>query len=294
MDRDKRRTLGLLRKHGAKLVRHKKHKIYRLPDGRNFVESSTPSDVNAYKNGYHTLIRLLRNPCEGIERIAKSSYDSVKGVTGGQMLIVPNNPPRGKRGRVDLSIPPESGEGVKENSIISDCDRDLQPDFDIDLLLDIARNLHSYRELTPCGKAQVLIKQLRKYLLRLRVVTTVKLTDFTEAERNYLAATQDVPLSCCDRSRCSIFPMVLVRKGGVLDVPQFELAIEVEGPETIGILLHDVPLTTFPVGPVAYTVVSDGSIEFSKDLQWYSHPSVRLVLREIAKRADIKNGFRFG
>jgi hypothetical protein len=45
----RKRITALLREHGAKLIRQSKHKVYRLPNGRNYVESSTPgapSDLN--------------------------------------------------------------------------------------------------------------------------------------------------------------------------------------------------------------------------------------------------------
>jgi len=45
-----RKTLiSLLKENGAKLIRSRKHKVYRLPNGRNYIESttpSTPSDLN--------------------------------------------------------------------------------------------------------------------------------------------------------------------------------------------------------------------------------------------------------
>ena len=35
--------ITLLKENGAKLIRHTKHKVYRLSNGKTFVESSTPS-----------------------------------------------------------------------------------------------------------------------------------------------------------------------------------------------------------------------------------------------------------
>jgi hypothetical protein len=51
----------LLAESGAVLVRHKKHLVYRLPNGRNFVAAKTPSDpARAAKNNLSDLRRALQ------------------------------------------------------------------------------------------------------------------------------------------------------------------------------------------------------------------------------------------
>jgi predicted RNA binding protein YcfA (HicA-like mRNA interferase family) len=52
--------MELLQEHGFDLVRQRKHKIYRNPDGLTFVVASTPSDRQAPQNALSTLKRILR------------------------------------------------------------------------------------------------------------------------------------------------------------------------------------------------------------------------------------------
>ena len=49
-----------LKRAGAVLVRQRKHQIWRLPDGRNFVMAATPSDGRATANQVQQLRRMLR------------------------------------------------------------------------------------------------------------------------------------------------------------------------------------------------------------------------------------------
>lgn len=49
----------LLKTHGAVLERKNKHPVWRFPDGRIFVHSSTPSDVRAERNNLSNLRKLL-------------------------------------------------------------------------------------------------------------------------------------------------------------------------------------------------------------------------------------------
>ena len=50
----------LLKAHGT-LVRAKKHKVYRLDNGKTFVLAASPSDHRACKNALTDLRRLLRS-----------------------------------------------------------------------------------------------------------------------------------------------------------------------------------------------------------------------------------------
>lgn len=58
--------MQLLREHNFDLVRQRKHKIYRNPNGLTFVTASTPSDRRAPQNALSTLKRILRdtNACD--------------------------------------------------------------------------------------------------------------------------------------------------------------------------------------------------------------------------------------
>lgn len=53
--------LDQLKRSGAVLVRQKNHQVWRLPNGRNYVMSQTPSDHRAARNQLKVLRRLLRS-----------------------------------------------------------------------------------------------------------------------------------------------------------------------------------------------------------------------------------------
>ena len=49
----------LLRDHGARLIRQKKHKVYKLSNGAQLVMSSTPSDVMVSRRRLADLRRAI-------------------------------------------------------------------------------------------------------------------------------------------------------------------------------------------------------------------------------------------
>jgi len=53
---------GLLREVGAVLIRQKNHRVYRLPNGRNFVIAKSASDKRAERNNLATLRKLIGQP----------------------------------------------------------------------------------------------------------------------------------------------------------------------------------------------------------------------------------------
>ena len=53
--------LEQLKRAGAVLVRQKNHQVWRLPNGRRYVMSQTPSDRRASKNQISVLQRLLKS-----------------------------------------------------------------------------------------------------------------------------------------------------------------------------------------------------------------------------------------
>lgn len=52
-------TLKMLKEAGAVLTRQKTHEIWRLPDGRTFVRSKTPSSPLTHDNEFAMLKRIL-------------------------------------------------------------------------------------------------------------------------------------------------------------------------------------------------------------------------------------------
>jgi hypothetical protein len=59
-DRRELQVMQLLKDNGAVLVRHRKHQVYRFPDGRTFVFGTSPSDADSWKHCLSNLKRLLR------------------------------------------------------------------------------------------------------------------------------------------------------------------------------------------------------------------------------------------
>ena len=55
-----KKLVGMLRANGAVLLRHKKHFVYKLPDGKRFVTSKTPSDHLSELNAIKRLGRMLK------------------------------------------------------------------------------------------------------------------------------------------------------------------------------------------------------------------------------------------
>lgn len=49
----------LLRESGARLIRDRKHEVWRLPNGRNFVRAKTTSDCRSERNNLSDLRRAL-------------------------------------------------------------------------------------------------------------------------------------------------------------------------------------------------------------------------------------------
>lgn len=59
MDRYEKLVMNTLKAHGAVLVRHKKHMVYRFPDGRTWTHASTPSCPHSMQNNFSDLRRML-------------------------------------------------------------------------------------------------------------------------------------------------------------------------------------------------------------------------------------------
>lgn len=65
------RVTQLLRECGAVLKRRRKHEVYELPNGKNFVRASTPSDRRADLNSLSDLKRQL-----GVETVKEQASPS--------------------------------------------------------------------------------------------------------------------------------------------------------------------------------------------------------------------------
>lgn len=68
---DREEVEALIRAHGGVLVRSRKHRVYKFPDGRTFTLSSTPSDsIHAERNNLSDLRHFL-----GIRREIRKNPD---------------------------------------------------------------------------------------------------------------------------------------------------------------------------------------------------------------------------
>jgi len=76
--------MELLREYRFDLVRQRKHKIYRNPDGLTFVTASTPSDRRAPHNALSTLKRILRDKNASAE--SEMAIDSVSAVEATRVI----------------------------------------------------------------------------------------------------------------------------------------------------------------------------------------------------------------
>lgn len=73
MSNPRQKATSLLKTLGAILVRKRKHEIWRLPDGRNWVRASTPSDSHSDANNFAQLKNLV-----GVEEIRIKNPDRVE------------------------------------------------------------------------------------------------------------------------------------------------------------------------------------------------------------------------
>lgn len=70
-----REVASLLKEHGARLTRTKRHLVYKFPDGKMFTKACTPSDFRAENNQLRDLKKLLglygERGIPGVRRVAK-------------------------------------------------------------------------------------------------------------------------------------------------------------------------------------------------------------------------------
>lgn len=73
-------VLRTINEHGGRLVRRKRHLVFRFPDGRKFVAPKTPSDLRAWRNSLSVLMRFLRTPKGGASMRVKGGAGSTPGM----------------------------------------------------------------------------------------------------------------------------------------------------------------------------------------------------------------------
>lgn len=67
----------LLKEHGAVLIRKKKHEVWRLPNGKNFVIAQSASDYRAEMNNLSDLRKMLGITNEAVKSAKPKEYKPV-------------------------------------------------------------------------------------------------------------------------------------------------------------------------------------------------------------------------
>jgi hypothetical protein len=141
----------LLHRTGAKLLRRKRHEIYRLQSGGNFVQASTPSDWRRSRNSLGVLRRILSHHPDqgGNDAVAPARPDPEPQKKLRRSL--PNWEPRAK---AEVSIPSlGSNRQAKEKT-----NRGSFPVRDVYDLVDAAELCPLWWSLDVCGRIRVLLK----------------------------------------------------------------------------------------------------------------------------------------
>jgi hypothetical protein len=141
----------LLHRTGAKLLRRKRHEIYRLQSGGNFVQASTPSDWRRSRNSLGVLRRILSpHPDQGgNDAVAPARPDPEPQKKLRRSL--PNWEPRAK---AEVRIPSLGGNRQAQEKT----NRGSFPVRDVYDLVDAAELCPLWWSLDVCGRIRVLLK----------------------------------------------------------------------------------------------------------------------------------------
>ncbi len=154
MDKYEKRTQEILRSVGAELVRQSRHAIYKLPDGRGFVQAKTPSDWRASRKSLASLRRVVNTATERSPQL-HSPMDAA---------LAQDRP----KERAKFVTPNRDKSDVRHGHILSFGTREQEtsvaltssaPQFDsVEDLLAAIRNIDSYWQLDYCGRIRILHK----------------------------------------------------------------------------------------------------------------------------------------
>jgi hypothetical protein len=156
LDKYQRRLEEALDEAGAKLVRHKKHMVYELANGRMVTVSSTPSDVNSSKKAYYDVRRTAAITATDVELCNGS---------------VPDEPDAELRAR---HRPPAPNQVIREESQIlhfssgaSNQQLRLRPQElqfrSVAELVSVADEVDSFWSLNADGRTRVLMKLAERF-----------------------------------------------------------------------------------------------------------------------------------
>ena len=150
MDKFEKQIQEMLRTSGASLVRRKRHQVWRLPNGRNFVHSSSGSDHLGARNAVADLRRLLTQRLAPHDEANDSSSVAIEPAHRGR-LHAPNRPERAdgivvfptSRAEPKRTVQPRTG------PVTFSC---------LDDLLDAVDGVEAFWKLDSYGRIRVLQK----------------------------------------------------------------------------------------------------------------------------------------
>jgi hypothetical protein len=141
----------LLHRTGAKLLRRKRHEIYRLQSGGNFVQASTPSDWRRSRNSLGLLKRMLKPHRDQVGNDAVAPACPAPGPQKKLRRSLPNWEPRVK---AEVRIPSLGGNRRAEEK----ANRNSFPVRSVYDLVDAAELCPLWWSLDVCGRIRVLLK----------------------------------------------------------------------------------------------------------------------------------------
>ena len=151
MEKYQKEIEHLLHRTGAKLLRRKRHEIYRLESGGNFVQASTPSDWRRSRNSLGVLRRILKpHPDQGGNDAAAPARPAAEPQEKLRRSL-PNWEPREK---AEVRIPSLGGSRPSQEKT----NRGSFPVRSIYDLVDAAELCPLWWSLDVCGRIRVLLK----------------------------------------------------------------------------------------------------------------------------------------
>ena len=151
MNKHERQLGDMLDTAGAEMIRQTHHRIYRLPNGRNFVLPCTPSDSNWARHSLSDLRRLVNQPLNLAARHSEPISTESMNATPAKRVRVPNRPAQQDAGVI---IPPV---GSSRPDLVQQPKRTVTFSC-MGELLDVVYKSTSFWGLNQCGRARVLVK----------------------------------------------------------------------------------------------------------------------------------------
>jgi hypothetical protein len=161
MDKYEKRVLGRLHESGAELIRNRRHRKWKLSNGKIFTQPNTPGDWRNFRKQDSVLKRLLDTP-------------NVEAMPQGLSSDLPNEAER-RPVRFRAANNPARDKAVvhlPKLSPSSPCEPKLFRQFNrIDDLLFAVDDVPAFWELDCCGRVRVLMKLASRFAKSVEVLT---------------------------------------------------------------------------------------------------------------------------